>query len=337
MSKLEILRNPTADVCHALGSHANDYIFHTHEFFEIFDRAKNIEAVGVLVSNESTHDGYFNAFKMKANQFLPSIVQSRHTIFASPILNESAERKTFYDFMLPEIAKRFKDESLFVEWRNSEPPDAYRIVFEKHGWSYLPYQNYLINVERDVEQIWKSIDKYARGNIQKAKSKGVVVRTVAETELDESYNMIFSLYTKKRIPLFDKSVFQDAYRLLAPKGMLRVTVAIVDDTIVGTRWGLLHNGIVFDWYAASDRGFSNCYPNEVLAWDLIEYGATNGFKVFDFGGAGIKGEHYGPAKFKQKFNGELVEHGRFYKAFRPRLYRTMSYLYEKRKQFAESR
>jgi lipid II:glycine glycyltransferase (peptidoglycan interpeptide bridge formation enzyme) len=43
----------------------------------------------------------------------------------------------------------------------------------------------------------------------------------------------------------------------------------------------------------------------------------NGYKVFDFGGAGIPGKEYGVREFKKQFGGKLVNYGRFEKIYRP--------------------
>jgi serine/alanine adding enzyme len=43
----------------------------------------------------------------------------------------------------------------------------------------------------------------------------------------------------------------------------------------------------------------------------LQWGAENGYRLYDFGGAGKPGEVYGVRDFKAKFGGRLVEYGRF--------------------------
>jgi len=50
---------------------------------------------------------------------------------------------------------------------------------------------------------------------------------------------------------------------------------------------------------------------EALLWHVIRWARSQGYTVFDFGGAGQPAENYGPWRFKAKFGGELVELGRF--------------------------
>jgi lipid II:glycine glycyltransferase (peptidoglycan interpeptide bridge formation enzyme) len=59
-----------------------------------------------------------------------------------------------------------------------------------------------------------------------------------------------------------------------------------------------------------DRAYGSFYPNELLTWHILEWGAKHGYKVYDFGGAGKPDEEYGVRDFKAKFGGELVCYGR---------------------------
>jgi lipid II:glycine glycyltransferase (peptidoglycan interpeptide bridge formation enzyme) len=45
-------------------------------------------------------------------------------------------------------------------------------------------------------------------------------------------------------------------------------------------------------------------------WHILKWGAENHYCIYDFGGAGKPGEHYGVRDFKAKFGGELVCYGR---------------------------
>jgi lipid II:glycine glycyltransferase (peptidoglycan interpeptide bridge formation enzyme) len=45
-------------------------------------------------------------------------------------------------------------------------------------------------------------------------------------------------------------------------------------------------------------------------WHILKWGAENGYRHYDFGGAGRPNEQYGVRDFKAKFAGELVSYGR---------------------------
>jgi serine/alanine adding enzyme len=73
---------------------------------------------------------------------------------------------------------------------------------------------------------------------------------------------------------------------------------------------LIYKDTIYGWYGGMDRGYSDYIPNELLLWHIFQWGAENGYKVYDFGGAGKPDEEYGVRDFKAKFGGELVCFGR---------------------------
>jgi hypothetical protein len=306
-------------------------IFHSGAFLGIFRESKGVKGTRVMILDGTDVIGYFNAFLTYGLPILPPKFQARYTVFSSPVFRLPENSQEVYSAVLPRLDKLIKEQCLFAEWRNTEDPTTYSQVFHSNGWEYQPYRNYLVNLKRDEEAIWRSFDRYARGNITKGKNKGISVRIASPREWAIAYKMISALYQARHIPLFDESVFRLAFEELLPKGNLRATFAVVEEKTVGVRIALLYNGVVLDWFAASDRRYSNFYPNEVLVWEMIRYAVSSGYELFDFGGAGQRGREYGPARFKQKFNGDLVEYGRFRKTHRPALFSTVNFLYEMRK------
>ena len=51
-------------------------------------------------------------------------------------------------------------------------------------------------------------------------------------------------------------------------------------------------------------------------------------EIFDFGGGAVRGQYYGPAKFKEKFRGELVEFGRHRFIPNPLIYKSAEKFYK---------
>ena len=79
---------------------------------------------------------------------------------------------------------------------------------------------------------------------------------------------------------------------------------------------LKFKGVVYAWYGGSYR-LSGLSPFAALTWSEIESGAREGYRYYDFGGAGWSDEDYGPRVFKSKFGGDLVRYGRYKKVDSP--------------------
>jgi len=73
---------------------------------------------------------------------------------------------------------------------------------------------------------------------------------------------------------------------------------------------LFYKDVVYGWYGGVSRAFGNQPVHEILMWHVLKWASLNGFRVYDFGGAGKPGEKYGVRDFKSKFGGELVDYGR---------------------------
>ena len=58
-----------------------------------------------------------------------------------------------------------------------------------------------------------------------------------------------------------------------------------------------------------------------LLWRVLEQGNMDGFKTYDFGGAGRPDQESGLRDFKAKFGGRLVAYGRNMKVHSPNLLR----------------
>jgi lipid II:glycine glycyltransferase (peptidoglycan interpeptide bridge formation enzyme) len=124
------------------------------------------------------------------------------------------------------------------------------------------------------------------------------------------YDLLSRSYAYARVPLADQSLFEAAFDLLHPRGMVKFLLAWIGKDCVAASAELVYKDTIFGWYSGVERAHSSSAPNELLMWHILEWGADNGYRVYDFGGAGRSYEEYGVRDFKAKFGGELVSYGR---------------------------
>jgi lipid II:glycine glycyltransferase (peptidoglycan interpeptide bridge formation enzyme) len=155
------------------------------------------------------------------------------------------------------------------------------------------------------------MSKKTRQHVQKARRGNVTVEEITEAEkLGIVYKLINRVYSRARVPFPSFTLFQAAFDILFPRGMLRAVLARLDDQYVGANLVLTYKGLILDWYRGSDRSFSFCYPEPLMVWEILQWGRERGFHCFDFGGAGKPDEDYGPRIFKSRWGGTLVNYGR---------------------------
>jgi lipid II:glycine glycyltransferase (peptidoglycan interpeptide bridge formation enzyme) len=201
--------------------------------------------------------------------------------------------------------------TLFTELRNHTDTKELQSIFGQSGFAYEGHLNYVIDLSGGEEKLKSRISKSVRKRARAAERKGVTVEELScADELIIAYNLLKQIYARVQVPLADRSLFEAAYHVLAPKNMLKVFFARKDGQTIGVVFNLIYKNCIFGWYGGADREFSSYSPHELLEWHTILWGSQHQMATFDFGGAGRPDEEYGPRAFKSKFGGALVNYGR---------------------------
>jgi lipid II:glycine glycyltransferase (peptidoglycan interpeptide bridge formation enzyme) len=182
----------------------------------------------------------------------------------------------------------------------------------QNGFVYEDHLNFLIDLNRPLEEILKSIGKRTRKQIRRVLRQGNVVieEVVRREQVTIFYALLKKTYAAAQVPLADQSLFRAAFDVLLPRGLVKFLLAKVGDDYAAGSVELIYKNIIYGWYNGIDRTFSRYSPNELLMWHILRWGAENGYKTYDFGGAGKPDQEYGVRDFKAKFGGELVCFGR---------------------------
>lgn len=286
-------------------------IFHTPEMFQVFSRTerhqpqlwaatKGGEVLALLLPVWITlKDGLLRPFTTRA------------VTYGSVLCTDSAEGQEALARLLHTYKHEVKGGPLFTELRNLSDLSAIQPILQDNGFIHEGHLNFLIDLQRPTEEIWSSVDGNVRTNVRKARRMGVAIEEV--TSLDKvpaAYAVLASVYERIQIPLAPLSLFEAAFEVLHPQGMIKLLMACVKDTCIGIAIRLLYKDMIYAWYAGTIRDYAKYKANDLLNWHILEWGAQNGFKCFDFGGAGKPDQDYGPRRFKAKFNGALVNYGR---------------------------
>jgi len=184
------------------------------------------------------------------------------------------------------------------------------------GYHYEEHLDILINLNKPIAEIWKELHPTRRKQIERGYRRGVqFISDPDNSFLAKCYDLIVATYQRIKLPLPNKDFIKNALNLF-PKN-IDFFVLEFQGNIIGCRFVLLYKKMIYDWYAGSDIKFLDKYPNDILPWEVMKWGAKNGYEIFDFGGAGKPGVPYGVRDFKLKFGGELVNPGRFEKIHKP--------------------
>ncbi len=310
---LEIVRSlPKEEWCGFVDEHPAGNIFHTPEMFEVFSRTSgyrptlwaavnNRRPLALLLPVEITlFNGPLRRFTTRA------------VAYGSVLSAQGAEGAQALSLLLDHYKHQTKNRVLFTELRNLSDLDGSQAILNQHGFVYEDHLNYLIPLKGSPDEVFERFGRRTRKNIRRGLRQGkVCIEVVRERDqMAEFYHLLEQIYRHARVPLADPSLFEAAFNLLHPKGMLRVTLARVDRVPAAVSLELLYKGVIYGWYGGSNRDYGAYVPNELVMWHILKWGAENGYELYDFGGAGKPEEDYGVRDFKAKFGGELVCFGR---------------------------
>ncbi|MDD5141895.1 GNAT family N-acetyltransferase [Methanoregula sp.] len=309
-------------------SHPQGNVYQHSSIFEIYKNTKNYEPVrfALLEVESKTIKGVIQGVIIKEMNNVFSQFSSRAIIFGGPLISSDLSKKYALD-LIQNFDDEVKKRTIYTEIRNLfEMKDTLDTIPD---YSFIEHLNFLINLDRTENELWKSIHKDRRKNITRSEKYGLVFEEMKDdSKMDIFYSLLKTTYTNVQIPLADKSLFLAAMKLLVPSGHAKFFLARYEDRYIGARAILLYNKTIYDWYAGASLEDLSNYPNEFLVWNILKWGIQNNYSRFDFGGAGDPNKPYGPREFKRRFGGDLVNFGRFTKIHKPHMMKITQYGFE---------
>jgi len=293
-------------------NHAQGCIFHTPEMFQVFAQAKGhrpevwatIDEHGrplalLLPVQVTLMDGLLRRFTTRAIAY--------GSVLCAPGPGQQA-----LNILLQAYKQETRRAALFTELRNPSDLGDLQPLLKDQGFIYQDHLNYLIDLGRSAEAVLQGMGARTRKKIRHALRQGKVA--IEEASRPEHaaicYELLQKTYATAHVPLADRSLFEAAFEILYPRGMVKFLLARVGDRYAAGSVELTYKDVIYGWYGGMDRAFSDHVPNELLLWHIFQWGAEHGYRVYDFGGAGRPDEKYGVRDFKAKFGGELVCYGR---------------------------
>jgi len=296
-------------------NHSEGNIFQSEEIYSVYLKTKNYSPIKLFSINESNGDieGLLISNTINDMGKIMGFIGSRTIIQGGPLIKNNSKHVLIK--LIGYYNRIIKNKTIFTEIRNSyEVKDFLSNI----DYEYEDHLNYHINLTLGIDKLWSNIHKSRKKNIKKSDKKGVIIEEINnEDEMNEFNRLLKETYDDVKIPLADRSLFNEAYKQLYPKGLMKIFFAKYKGMYIGTRAILLFKDVIFDWYAGSSRDHLNLNPDSIIVWHLLKWGYENGFSLFDFGGAGKPEVFYGPREFKRRFGGKLVCYGRYTKVHSP--------------------
>jgi serine/alanine adding enzyme len=304
--------------------HPQGNIFHTPDMFEVFQRARGFQPhLRAAVDDDGQILALLLPVYVPLRDGLLSRLTSRVIVYGSVLCAPGQAGQESLGALLRNYRQDPGQKALFTELRNLADLSSLQPVLNAHGFDYEDHLNYLIDLDRTPEEVLQNIGPRTRKQIRHALRDGsVTIEEINERGLiSAGYALFAKSYAAAGVPLADRSLFEAAFDVLQPQGMVKFLLARLGDTWVAATAELPFKDVIYGWYSGIDRAYGYAMAGELLMWHILKWGAESGYKIYDFGGAGKPGKAYAVRDFKAKFGGQLVCFGRNTKVHAPMLLR----------------
>jgi len=300
-------------------NHPDGNIFHTPEMVELYEATPKFESLVVGCFDEIQQlVGLLIAVIQKEYEGLLGKLTARAIVYGGPLVMGNSPAVA--SLIIEAFDKLCKKKVVYSQFRNLWDVKKYSEIFSKQGYIFEDHLDILFNLKQGKEVLWKEIHPTRRKQINrgiKREIKTKIVDLLQPKELVLCYTILKSVYKEAKLPFPSIVYFTNAIKILIGLGYFKAVLALYINEIIGFRFFLTYKGLLYDWYAGSRPEHYNKYPNDILPWEIIKWGAENGYDIFDFGGAGKPDKPYGVRDYKMKFGGTLVNYGRFEKSHKP--------------------
>lgn len=290
-------------------NHVNGNFFQTPELYQFYSKVENYYPLIIVAETGGSYVGSLLGVIIRVKS-IKGYFSSRAIIIGGPIVDD--EHDDAFRLLILKMKALCSGKAIYTEMRNLFMVSNERErILRNSGFSFLPYQNYIVPLKRMERGEIKISNSRARQIKASLKNGAQITEPRGVDEVAGLYQILSELYktrVKKPLPGFD------FFRLFYETPNLgKIFLVKRNEQIIGGIVApVFNNKIIYEWYIAgrSEVG-SGVNPGVLATWAPIEYGINNGLDYFDFMGAGRKDRDYGVREFKSKFGVETVEFGRF--------------------------
>lgn len=302
-----------------VAAHPKGNVFQTPEMYDCYVATPGYEPHVLAAMQDGQMVGIM-LYVIMREKGIKAHFSARSIIQGAPLA--AGDKEETIVAMLQAYEQQLPSDVIYTQVRNHYEMLTVNDAFQACGYRFESHLNFLVTLDTE-EQMWNRIGKGRIKQIKKAQKNNLTVdvyrgQEVTPSLVHEGYHVIEQVYQRAGLPL------TDVQQILAVAGcglLVMYVVRNADGKMLGCRFGIAYRDSIYGWYAGSYQEYYSLFPNDILIWETLRWGAANGYKVFDYGGAGEPNKPYGVRKFKQQMGGTLVNFGRYEKIHRPIMYR----------------
>jgi len=175
-------------------------------------------------------------------------------------------------------------------------------ILPSYGAVEVNNLNIVRELKIDEESIWMDLEHKVRKNVKRALLNGVRVQSDKDGKcIDDFLRVYYNTLERRKadeLYYFPRSFFENLTRDLP--GQFVFFNAILHDKIVSSELVLVSSRYIYSFLGGTDSGAFGSRPNDLLKWNIIQWGREAGKTAFILGGGYQKGD--GIFRYKKSFS-----------------------------------
>jgi lipid II:glycine glycyltransferase (peptidoglycan interpeptide bridge formation enzyme) len=170
-----------------------------------------------------------------------------------------------------------------------------------------------LDLRPDEEKLFENLQSKTRYNVSLAHKKGVqIIEDSSEEGLAHYLEILAETTTRQGFYAHGPEYFKTMWQQLHPTGMMRIFHAVYDNQVLVSWIMFIFNGVLYYPYGASRSVHRDVMASNLMMWEMIKFGKTQGCHMFDMWGSlgpepSSLDPWFGFHRFKKGYGGDLVQ------------------------------
>ena len=289
MTEVRVLKANDAEKWNSLVE-KNPYAsaYHLWDWGEVLSLAYGYERHYVAASKGNKIIGVLPLVHVKSRFFGNRLISLPFCEYGGPLtdyeLDDQETKKVMQKLVgtATELASVLNVE--YVEIRNCRVPVAKDVLLFGGYNDYVKYLTFRIDLTKSSETLWKSLNRKTRNAVRKAMKRGVEAKEVrGEEQLKDYYKLYLATQKRHGSPPNSFKLFEKLYDAFFHKNKTKVLLAEYKGKPIAGIIAFYHNNIIYWWNNVTDSKHRSLNPTNLLLWNIIEWGANNGYQMLELG------------------------------------------------------
>ena len=291
----------------------NDVYF-KYEYFELYKRYYNVEPEAIFWEDKNLKIFWTHLIRdiSRIEQFKDFKYYDLTTPYGygGPLTITKTEDEEKINKSLKIFFEEYKEYAL----KNNYVCEFIRFhpIFENwkffNGILEIEYLNdvVIVDLAKDLEEIWKNIKKGHRYNIKKTIKKGCEIEIINKPsigDIEDFLNLYYETMDKNKASkkyYFPLEFINNHFNLL---NAILIKLKY-EKRVIGASIFIFGDKIIHYYLSGTAYAFKSLYPSDLILWEAIKWAKENDFKLLHLGGG--RGKNDSLFEFKRGFSKDII-------------------------------